>query len=391
MNAIVQATASKPLALGFIGGSLRSAVGYAHSAACGMDGRWDIAAGCFSTDETMNRETAQAYGVSEARTYRDWSSMLVQEKERLDAVLVLSPTPLHGKMVTACLERGIPVICEKSLAISSDEVRRIIAARDANKGFLAVTYNYSGYPMVRELRRIIASGRLGKILHFQAEMPQEGFIRVDAQGNKPVPQWWRLSDGDVPTIHLDLGIHLHQLIFYLIRQQPLAVVADQASNGWFPGIVDNVTCLGRYSDNVQGQFWFSKSALGHRNGLRLRIYGSEGSAEWYQANPEEVSLAFANGKREILDRAASVEVASMPRYTRFKAGHPAGFIEAFANLYGDIADCLSSYRQTGNAQSEEVFGPELALEGLRFLEAMTLSAKTGKWCDVAGIKMNQGE
>jgi predicted dehydrogenase len=390
MNAPAQSTAKKPLALGFIGGSLRSAVGYAHSVACKMDGRWDIAAGCFSTDEAMNRETAQAYGVAEARTYQDWCSMLAQEKQQLDAALVLSPTPLHGNMVIGCLEAGIPVICEKSLAVSSAEVSRIMAARDASKGFLAVTYNYSGYPMVRELRKIIASGRLGKILHFQAEMPQEGFIRVDSQGNKPKPQWWRLSDGDVPTIHLDLGVHLHQLIYYLIRQHPLAVVADQSSNGWFSGIVDNVMCIGRYSGNVQGQFWFSKSALGHRNGLRLRIYGSEGSAEWFQANPEELTLSFANGKREMLDRAAIVDVANQARYTRFKAGHPAGFVEAFANLYADIADCLSSYKQTGHWHSDDVFGPELALEGLQFLEAMTLSAKTGKWCDIAGTKRNQG-
>lgn len=385
MNAIVQASSDKrPLSLGFIGGSLRSAVGYAHSVACRMDGRWGIVAGCFSTNDLVNQETAQAYDVSADRTYPQWRDMLAQEKQRLDAILILSPTPLHGEMVIGCLEEGIPVICEKSLAVSSAEAQRILDARDASNGFLAVTYNYSGYPMVRELRRIIASGRLGRILHFQAEMPQEGFIRVDAQGNKPTPQWWRLSDGDVPTIHLDLGVHLHQLIYYLTRQQPLAVVADQASNGWFNGIVDNVMCLARYSGSMQGQFWFSKSALGHRNGLRLRIYGSEGSAEWFQANPEELNLAFANGKREILDRASTVEVANMGRYNRFKAGHPAGFVEAFANLYGDVADCLSSYKAIGTWHSDEVCGPELALGGLQFLEAMARSARTRGWCDVAG-------
>ncbi|MEK7856197.1 MAG: gfo/Idh/MocA family oxidoreductase, partial [Acidobacteriota bacterium] len=132
----------------------------------------------------------------------------------------------------------------------------------------------------------------------------------------------------------------------------------------------------------QGQFWFSKSALGHRNGLNLRIYGSEGSAEWCQANPEELLLAFSDGRREILDRASAVSVANQLRYNRFKSGHPAGFIEAFANLYADIADCLLAYRTEGEWHSEEVYGADLAFDGLRFLEAMAKSAKTGAWCKV---------
>lgn len=389
MNAnVMGSTARKPLSLGVIGGSLRSAVGYAHFVACRMDNRWSLDAGCFSTDAEINSDTAQAYGVSPLRTYQTWQELLVEEGSRVDAVLVLSPTPSHFEMVIACLEAGVPVICEKSLAVSSSDVRRLIDVRNAKNGFLAVTYNYSGYPMVRELRRIIASGCLGKILHFQAEMPQEGFVRTDPQGNKPVPQRWRLSDGEIPTVYLDLGVHLHQLVHHLIRQEPLWVVADQSRSGWFPEVIDNVMCLAKYSDNVRGQLWFSKSALGHRNGLKLRIYGSEGSAEWCQANPEELLLSFAGGRREILDRASCVSIANETRYNRFKSGHPAGFLEAFANLYGDIADCLSVHRATGVWHSDDVYGAELAFDGLRFLEAVTLSAKTSQWCSVAGRNEN---
>lgn len=168
-----------------------------------------------------------------------------------------------------------------------------------------VIYNYSGYPMVRELRRMIRDGELGEILHFQAEMPQEGFLRTDNKRNKPQPQAWRLSDSSVPRIHLDLAVHLHELIHYLTGLKPITVVADQASRGWFD-VIDNVTCLARYTENVQGQFWFSKCALGHRNGLRLRIYGSKASAEWYQMNPEEAVISYGDGRRQILDRASNV-------------------------------------------------------------------------------------
>ena len=369
---------SSPFALGFIGGSLRSAVGYAHRVACAMDNRWQVAAGCFSRHEEENQATAAAYGVAPACVYGTWRELLEREKGHLDAVVVLTPTPTHAEIVVECLRSGIPVICEKSLAADGAEAKKILAARDEGQRFLAITYNYSGYPMVRELRGLIRRGVLGKIMHFQTEMPQEGFRRTDAQGNKPVPQAWRLADRAIPTIYLDLGVHVHHVLHYLTGQHPLEVVADQRSYGWFD-VMDNVTCLCRYTEGVQGQVWFSKSALGHRNGLRFRIYGSEASAEWFQANPEEIVLSFVDGRRQILDRAAAVEVAQLRRYNRFKAGHPAGFIEAFANLYGDIADALVLYRETGAWHSDEVFSADLAAEGLAMLAAMVQSAQAGQW------------
>jgi predicted dehydrogenase len=372
-------TQSTPLQLGFIGGSINSAVGYSHFVSSAMDGKWQLVAGSFSTKPELNKETAEVYGVATERVYADWREMLVHEQGKLDAIVILTPTPAHFECVMACMQAGYAVICEKSLAVSSDQAKKMIALRNQLNGFLAVTYNYSGYPMVRELAHIIQQGKLGKILHFQVEMPQEGFIRVDAQGNKPVPQPWRLSDGEIPTLHLDLAVHLHQIIHYLIGQKPIELVSDQNHYGWFSGVVDNASCLCRYSDGIQGQIWFSKSALGHRNGLRIRIYGSEGSAEWIQTNPEELLLSHVDGRREILDRAASVEVTNQRRYNRFKAGHPAGFIEAFANLYSDIAEGLHQFKRDGKWKSKEVFSAELALEGMYFLEAMVASAKTRSW------------
>lgn len=373
------AFAGPPLQLGFIGGALDSAVGYAHYAAATLDRRWEVAAGAFSLHGKQNAATAQTYGVTAARTYDDWRGLLQAEAGRLDALVVLTPTPTHADVVCAALSAGFPVICEKALATTSAEARRIEAARAAAQGFLAVTYNYSGYPMVRQLRNLIRDGKLGRILHFQAEMPQEGFIRTDPQGNKPKPQAWRLRDGSIPTIHLDLAVHLHHLLHVLLDCRPLEVVSQQASYGWFPDVVDDVISLCRYEENIQGQIWFSKSSLGHRNGLRLRIYGSEGAAEWYQAQPEEVLLSYADGRREILDRAGNAPVAAQARYTRFKAGHPAGFVEAFANLYMDIAQGLADFKREGQWRSDEVFGADLAIEGLTMLEAMVASVASRQW------------
>lgn len=368
----------KVFRLAFVGGATNSAAGYAHYVASRMDGGWRLEAGVFSRNMNTNMAAAETYGIPISRVHESIETLLAKESGAIDAVVILTPTPDHYRMVEQALHRNMPVICEKTLATTSSEARALQELCKAKNGFLAVIYNYSGYPMVRELRAMIREGALGDILHFQAEMPQEGYLRTDDKGNKPMPQEWRLKDGPVPTLHLDLAVHLHELIFYLIGEKPLEVVADQASCGWFP-VIDNVSCLTRYSNKVEGQLWFSKCALGHRNGLRLRIYGSKASAEWYQLNPEEVFVSFADGRRQLLDRASNTKVASLPRYNRFKAGHPAGFNEALANLYVDIHSVLCHFKDTGKQSSEEVFGADLAVEGLEFIEAMVRSCASRRW------------
>jgi predicted dehydrogenase len=374
-----QGSTTQPLALGFLGGAQNSAVGYAHFVASRMDNRWQLAAGCFSTHTDRNHASAASYGVSPERVYDDWRTLLLREKGKLDAVLVVTPTPLHREMVGACLEAGIPVICEKALACNAQEITELLELKKKHKGFLGVTFNYSGYPMMRELRAKIRRGDLGRILHFQVEMPQEGFVRTSPQGVQPKPQDWRLHDGTVPTLGLDLAVHLHHSLYYLTGARPVSVVADHASEGWFKGIIDDFGCLAHYEHGIRGQFWFSKSSLGHRNGLRLRIYGTQASAEWFQANPEEILVSHIDGRREILDRAGDAAIAGMQRYNRFKSGHPAGFIEAFANLYTDLADALIEFRREGRWQGEAEYGAQIAHEGLLLLEAMEKSCQSRAW------------
>ena len=372
----------KCLSLGFIGGSIDSAVGHTHQIASQMDGRWQLEAGCFSQNKSVNDRTATEWGVRSERTYSTYQTLIEEEQGKLDAIVVLTPTPSHTDIVIAALNAGYAVICEKTLSTTSQEALLIEDAVKQNNGFLAVTLNYSGYPMLRELRHIIKKGNLGKIQQVQIEMPQEGFIRLDAEGNQPQPQAWRLRDGIVPTISLDLGVHLHHIIHYLTQERPLDVVADQATHGCFNEVVDNVSCMLRYTGDIRCQMWFSKTALGQRNGLKVRVYGDKGSAEWLQVQPEELLLSYDNGMREIVDRASNVTVACLPRYTRFKAGHPAGFIEAFANIYCDMADCYSEFKKTGSYTSDEVYGVAHAVEGLQLFEAIAQSAESRCWISV---------
>ena len=141
----------QPLNLAFVGGSINSAVGYTHFVSSAMDGRWQLVAGCFCTDPQVNLETAQVYGVSPERLYATLQELLDKEKSRLDAVVILTPTPAHFENVMACMRAGVPVICEKSLATNRAQAEAMLALRDELRAFLAVTYNYTGYPMLREL------------------------------------------------------------------------------------------------------------------------------------------------------------------------------------------------------------------------------------------------
>lgn len=371
---------TEAMSLGFVGGGVNSAVGRSHFIASQMDGRFKVVAGCFSRHEEVNTRTAEQWGVPQNRCYKNSGELLENEQGRLSAIVVLTPTPDHAPLVIQALREGFPVICEKSLASSSADVLEIKRTVCANAGFLAVTYNYTGYPMLRELKSLIGKAVLGQVKQIHVEMPQEGFVRLNRQGEPMKPQDWRLRDGVVPTLSLDLGSHVHHLIHFLIDETPLELVAHQSSLGLFRQVADNMMCMVRYSGDVDCSIWFSKSALGHRNGLRVRVFGDQGSAEWYQFDPEFLIVNDNKGRRTVVDRASvDVDVAAEDRYGRFKAGHPAGYLEAFANLYGDIADDLAEHLSKKEAKSEYVFDVDDALEGIVMLEAMSASARASCW------------
>jgi predicted dehydrogenase len=367
--------------LGFLGGAINSAVGSAHYAAIRLINQLEVVAGCFSRHSDLNEKTAVQYGIDTERVYGSLDDLIVAEKGKIDALVILTPTDQHAEQVLKCIKAGIPVICEKALACSSEEALVIQKEVRAKNGFLAVIYNYLGYPMLRELRRYISTNELGKIIHIQIEMPQEGFNRIGADGKAVVPQNWRLHDGHIPTISLDLGVHLHMMVRYLTGETPLQVVATSDSLGNFREVKDNVSGMIQYSNDIICNLWYSKIALGNRNGLTLRLYGEKGSAEWIQEEPEYLHLANRSGKRWTVDRGSlEVTVSNESRYTRFKAGHPAGFIEAFANYYYDIAASLENYKnKKENFMNDNCFGVEEAFEGLSLLEAIARSGETRSW------------
>ncbi len=372
---------SETLNLGFVGGGINSAVGSTHFIASQMDRRFKVQSGCFSRNRDVNTQTAELWGIPKERQYVDFAEFAKSEESRIDAIVVLTPTPMHTELVVQALKLGYPVICEKALANSCAEVRFIKQVQGEHRGFLAVTYNYTGYPMLRELKHRIRQGMLGRIEQIHIEMPQEGFARLNRDNQPMVPQQWRLKDAEIPTISLDLGIHLHYIIDFLTGEKPQELVSSQSSQGRFRQVIDNAMCIARYTNSMECSIWFSKAALGYRNGLRIRIFGENASAEWHQMEPEFLVHHDNKGHKTMIDRANNdVEIANKTRYNRFKSGHPAGFIEAFANHYWDIADSLQLYRSTNTQQASEfVFSCDHALEGTIMLEAMARSSQDKRW------------
>lgn len=367
--------------IAFLGGSLDSAVGRAHKSAIEIDKKFSLVAGCFSRNMEINLKTGIEYGVQVDRIYTNFLDLLNAEKDNLDAIVILTPTDTHYNDIIACVEAKIPVICEKSMVTSSVESKKIHELCETTNSFLAVTYNYTGYPMIRELQNFISSGKLGEIKNICIEMPQEGFLKVDKMGKPIVPQNWRLKDGNIPTLSLDLGVHVHSIINFLIGKKPLEVVASVNTFGNFKSVVDDISCIVNYSDGVLVNMWFSKSALGYRNGLKVRVFGEKGAAEWVQENSEYLYFSENNGTKTIIDRSNSfVKIASESRYSRFKPGHPAGFIEAFANYYYDIAESLDKFK-LGEREilNQYIFGTNISHEGMQLLEAITRSNESKKW------------
>lgn len=346
-----------PMRLGFIGGGTNSAVGYTHFLASRLDGLFDVVAGCFSKDPDVNAASADYFGIDSERCHP--SSEALFESEDLDAICVLTPTPDHKSRVIAALRAGFDVICEKALATSVSESQEIAKVQKETGRRLLVTFNYVGYPMVREARAMIRAGAIGTLQQIYCEMPQESFARSVSN-----PQSWRRRDYDIPCVSLDLGVHVVHMVDYLASGSACNLIAATENTfGNFAEVVDTVNVLASCGHNTLVNMMWGKAALGNSNGLRFRVFGDEGSLEWEQALPERMRYCTKDGSIRTLERGQEgLLEANSARYNRFKAGHPAGFVEAFANIYADFATAMRD-----GAGEEPIYDVSSAHKGLCLL------------------------
>lgn len=366
------------LKVGIIGGGINSAVGNAHLAAIRLSNNFQILVASFSRDIKINKETAEKVGILPDKLYSNYKNMIDDNIDVLDFVIILTPTDQHLEQVIYALNKNLNVICEKALTSSVNNAINIQQVLDNSKAQLFVIYNYLGYPMVKELKAIIEKGDIGEIFSIQVEMPQEGFVKT-TNGELSKPQSWRLYDNKyISTLSLDLGVHLHSLIKFITKLDPLSVVAISKSRGNFIEITTEINTIIQFSNDVICNMWFSKTSLGHRNGMKIRVYGSNGSVFWEQINPEFITLNDVEGGSHILDRnSPKIQIANSSHYNIFKGGHPTGFIEALTNYYNDIY--YAFINKNSDNLNGKVFGINESIEGLKLFEAINKSSNTKSW------------
>lgn len=362
--------------LAFIGGGEDSIAGYPHLIASQLDGHFEVIAGVFSSNNTKNLASAKKYNIK--NVYSNLEELVKNEQDNIDAIVILTPTPMHSETIEYLLEKNIPIICEKPLISSIKEVETLEDKYNVKNSFIAVINNYSGYAMVRELRNKIALNELGKIFQIRLKMSQESFLRPST--NILYPQKWRIHDDFIPTISLDLGIHLHHLSYFLLQKDPIKLSSTYDSFSEYD-VIDNVNINFEYEDSSRGNIWLSKTALGNRNGLEIEVYGEKASAKWVQEKPEELAFSKINGEIILMDRGnIHSEIAREKRYNRMTTGHPSGFIESLGNLYSDIFYELDSFLQKKDTEkSPYVYGFTHAKDGIYFLHAASESNESRQW------------
>lgn len=369
----------KKISVALLGGSNQSAVGRAHVAAMRLSGLFDLRSGFMSRNSEVNAQSGSEYGISSDAIFNDFDSFLNYAVQEKLTVVICTPTNQHAEQVKTCLRNGLNVICEKALSDNYKDLVEIRNISESTNSKLYVIYNYTSYPAIRKIRSMIASEKLGRILKLNMQMPQEGFLRKDVSGLPIVPQSWRLQDGEVPTISLDLGVHLHSLSKFILQKSAQSLVAVESSNGNFPEVIDDIKCIAKYSDNIEIFYWYSKSALGNRNGLKIEIFGTEGSIIWEQNHPEEIEFSMNDGTKIFIDRGSpDNQIANDFKYNYFKPGHPTGFIEALSNYYVDIHWAFT-HPQSSKQSEQLIFGVAEAIEGFIFLQAVHESARSSQW------------
>ncbi len=363
------------LKLGMVGGGQGAFIGAVHRIASRIDGRFELVAGALSSDPDRAAASAAELGITSSRSYASYEDMATAEAARpdgIDAVAIVTPNHMHAGPSAAFLNAGIHVICDKPLAARSEEANAIKAAVETSKARFFLTHNYTGYPLIRQARALIARGDLGQIRLVQAEYAQDWLTEpLEQDGHKQAG--WRTDPTKSGAGAIgDIGTHAFNLANFVTGQKVQALSADLQSFGAGRKVDDNAHILLRYEGGARGMLWASQVAVGCENGLRLRIYGDKGGLEWAQENPNHMSYTRFGEPKQILTRGGA---GTGPDWTRIPPGHPEGYLEGFATLYNDIADVISS--GTDNALIPNL---QDGLDGMWFIAAAQSSAaKDGAW------------
>ena len=364
-----------------VGGGLGAFIGDVHRIAARLDNRYELVAGAFSSDPQRCKESGEQLGIDAKRCYDDFASMAEKEsklKDGIEAVAIVTPNHLHHAPAKAFLEAGIHVICDKPLTSTLEDAKELQTLVEESELLFAVTYNYSGYPMVRQAKEMVANGELGAIRVVQVEYPQD-WLSTDLETTGQKQASWRTDPAQAGAGGSlgDIGTHAFHLTEFITGLKVKSILADL--NAFVPGrqLDDNAQVLLHFGNGARGSLWASQVAVGHENGLRLRVYGEKASLEWFQEQPNKLQFAVLGEAPSTITRGSGSAGDSANQVTRIPGGHPEGFLEAFANLYSDFADQIIARRNGESAGTNLVPDVNAGVKGVEFVEKAVASSKSG--------------
>lgn len=376
---------------GMVGGGPGAFIGAVHRMAAALDGAYELVAGAFSSDPGRSREMGAELGLDPARTYASFEEMAsveaaLPDDRRIEVVSIVTPNHLHYPVAKAFLTLGFHVICDKPLTTTvkdAESLCRLTAERDR---VFAVTHNYTGYAMVKEARELVRSGELGEVRKIVAEYSQ-GWLAtlLEAEGHKQAE--WRTDPAraGVSSALGDIGSHAHNLARYVTGLELERLFADLGTVVQGRKLEDDATLLLRFEGGVRGVLIASQISTGERNHLRLRVYGSRGALDWCQETPDRLRLVHAPGSERIVHAGTDALSERARAHTRLPAGHPEGYIEAFANIYRNVARTLRA--RGGRAESgpfdDDFPTVQDGARGVHFIHTAVESHRKAAWLDAA--------
>ena len=380
--------ARRKLRLAMVGGGPGSNIGDTHRRAASFDGRYTLLAGVFASDPARSRAFAESLEIAPERRYGSWEEMAEREgvrKDGVEVVAIMTPNASHHPIAKAFLERGIDVICDKPLTTGLDDALDLLRLARRTGLVFAVTYNYTGYPMVRQAREMIRSGELGAIRLVQVEHASGwAATLLEASGHKQATWRTNPSIAGKSAVVGDIGTHAHHLARFVTGLEVTELSAELSSV--VPGRKsdDNAHVKLRFTNGARGLMWVSMAATGNLHGQRIRVFGEKASLEWIQEQPEQLHLRPLDGPHRVLSRGCGYLSAAAQRATRLWPGHPEGFLEAFANLYAGAADAVLARRDDAPLDRSALSFPtvEDGVLGVKFVEAAVESSRRdGAWVD----------
>jgi predicted dehydrogenase len=368
--------------LGMVGGGQGAFIGAIHRMAARIDDQYELVAGALSSSVEKAKASAADLGLPADRSYGSFEEMAKAEAARpdgIEAVAIVTPNHMHAPAAKAFLEAGIHVICDKPITTTVKEAEELAALVKKSGKLFVLTHNYTGYPMIRQAREMVANGDLGEIRVVQAEYPQDWLTEpAERLGSKQAE--WRTDpkrSGAGGAIG-DIGTHAYNLAAFVTGLKSEQVLAQLTSFVEGRPLDDDVQILVRYHGGARGMLWASQVAVGNENGLKLRVYGTKGGLEWTQADPNYLWFTPFGKPKQLFTRAGSGAGPAATRVTRIPSGHPEGYLEGFATIYAEAARAIRAARE-GNKPDADVIYPTVddGIDGMKFIEASVASSKAG--------------